>query len=47
MRQEELVIRKAELENDDWETFLMQPARNAPVTSGKTGWLLPALPSGF
>lgn len=37
MRQEELVIRKAEPENDDWETFLMRPLPERPGYERENG----------
>ncbi|XBP67280.1 YceG family protein [Bacillus velezensis] len=37
MKQEELVIRKAEPENDDWETFLMRPLPERPGYERENG----------
>ncbi len=37
MRQEELVIRKAEPENDDWETFLSRPPPERPGYERENG----------
>ena len=37
MKQEELVIRKAEPENDDWETFLMLPLPERPGYERENG----------